>query len=41
MKTETKKAANMTSAELKALAEDTYKKCVGKFNIYLVNFCIG
>ncbi len=38
MKNETKKAANMTSAELKALAEDTYKKCVKKFDIYLEKY---
>lgn len=38
MKTETKKATNMTSAEIKALAEETYKKCVKKFDIYLEKY---
>lgn len=38
MKNETKKATNMTTAEIKALAEDTYKKCVKKFDIYLEKY---
>ncbi len=38
MKNETKKNQNMTAAEIKLLAEDTYKKCVKKFDIYLEKY---
>ncbi len=38
MKNETKKTPAMTRKEIKALAKDTYAKCVKKFDIYLENY---